>query len=142
MLTWRAAGPADVPLLAELNHQLIADEGARNAMDIQQLAARMRGWLATEHRAVLFEEAGRVVAYALYRDSDADCYLRQFFVCRDCRRRGIGRAAMRILFADVFPKHKRLTVEVLTGNAPAVAFWRAVGYRDYSLKLEIMPERR
>lgn len=35
---------------------------------------------------------------------------------------------------------KRLTVEVLTANEPAVAFWRSVGYVDYSLTLEIMPE--
>jgi hypothetical protein len=32
-----------------------------------------------------------------------------------------------------------LTVEVLVANTPAVAFWRAVGYRDHSLVLEIVP---
>ena len=32
-----------------------------------------------------------------------------------------------------------MTVEVLTGNAPAVAFWRSVGYKDYCLRLGIMP---
>lgn len=30
-------------------------------------------------------------------------------------------------------------VEVLVANERAVAFWRAAGYRDYSLTLEILP---
>ena len=32
------------------------------------------------------------------------------------------------------------TVSVLVKNAPAVAFWRAMGYTDYALTLEIMPQ--
>lgn len=55
--------------------------------------------------------------------------------------RASGRAAIRILRTQIWPKDKRLTVEVLVKNAPALAFWRAVGYTDYSLTLEIMPER-
>ena len=31
------------------------------------------------------------------------------------------------------------TMEVLVANAAAVAFWRALGYVDYALTLEIMP---
>ena len=42
----------------------------------------------------------------------------------------------------LWPKTKRLTVEVLTQNQSTVAFWRAMGYRDYSLALEIMPRKR
>jgi hypothetical protein len=33
-----------------------------------------------------------------------------------------------------------LTVDVLVTNHSALAFWRAVGYQDYALTLEIMPE--
>jgi ribosomal protein S18 acetylase RimI-like enzyme len=44
-----------------------------------------------------------------------------------------------ILRGEVFPVDKRLTVEVLTANTRAVAFWRAMGFADYSLTLEIMP---
>jgi predicted acetyltransferase len=42
-----------------------------------------------------------------------------------------------LLKESIWPDNKRLTVEVLTANTPAVAFWRAMGYRDYSLMLEI-----
>jgi ribosomal protein S18 acetylase RimI-like enzyme len=46
---------------------------------------------------------------------------------------------MHLLRSEIWPKTKRLTVEVLVANTAAVAFWRAVGYHDYSLKLEILP---
>jgi hypothetical protein len=34
-----------------------------------------------------------------------------------------------------------MTVEALCANTAGVAFWKAMGYREYSLFLEIMPER-
>jgi ribosomal protein S18 acetylase RimI-like enzyme len=45
-----------------------------------------------------------------------------------------------ILRANIWPKNKRLTVDVLLSNTSAIAFWRAVGYKDYGLALEIPPE--
>jgi len=135
----RPAGPDDCALLAELNHQLIRDEGHRNPMTVPELEERMRGWLANEYRAVLYEDAGKVVAYALFREDPQEIYLRQLFVIRDRRREGLGRRAVEILRAEVWPKNKRLTVEVLVANKASMAFWRAVGYMDYSLTLEVLP---
>jgi predicted acetyltransferase len=129
----------DCALLAELNHQLIRDEGHRNKMTVPELEARMKGWLQSEYAAVIFEKDKEVVAYALYREEPDEFYLRQLFVARNRRRTGIGRAAMEILRTKIWPKNKRLTVSVLIQNTAAVAFWRAVGYQDYSLTLEIMP---
>jgi len=123
-----------------MNHQLIQDEGHRNKLTVSELEERMRGWLADEYRAIIYEDGGQVVAYALFREQPAESYLRQLFVVRDRRRKGIGRRALEILRSQVWPKTKRLTVEVLAANTPAVAFWRAVGYQDYSLGLEIMPD--
>lgn len=138
-MTWRRATAADCPLLAELNHQLIRDEKHRNKMTVPQLVQRMRGWLEGEYVALLFEEGGEVVAYALYREEPDEIYLRQLFVVRHRQRQGLGKQAMHLLRSEIWPKTKRLTVEVLVANAAAVAFWRAIGYRDYSLKLEIVP---
>jgi predicted acetyltransferase len=140
-MTYRLATSADCALLAELNHQLIRDEGHRNPMTVPQLEERMRGWLASEYKAVFFEEDGEVVAYGLYRERTEEIYLRQLFVARNHRRRGIGRKAFEILRSEIWPQNKRLTVEVLVSNAGAVAFWRAVGCRDYALTLEIMPAK-
>jgi len=110
-------------------------------MTVPELESRMRAWLAGEYRAVLFEAGGQTVAYALYREQPDEIYLRQLFVARGRRRQGIGRGAVEVLRSEVWPRHKRLTVEALVQNSAALAFWRAVGYRDYSLTLEIMPER-
>jgi predicted acetyltransferase len=138
-MTHRRATTNDCPLLGELNHQLIRDEGHRNKMTVPELEQRMRDWLAGEYVAILFEEGGEVVAYALYREQPEEIYLRQLFVIRSRRREGLGKKAMHLLFSEIWPKTKRLTVEVLVANIPAVAFWRAVGYRDHSLALEIIP---
>jgi GNAT superfamily N-acetyltransferase len=138
-LSWRRASDPDLDLLAEWNHQLIRDEGHRNPMTVPQLAERMKGWLAGEYEAVVFSEAAPV-AYALYRREDGLIHLRQLFVRRDRRRAGVGRTAVGILRREVWPGSVRLTVDVLCGNRGAIAFWRSVGYRDYCLTLEIMPQ--
>ena len=139
-MKFRRATLKDCALLAELNHQLIRDEGHRNRMTVPELEQRMKGWLASEYAAVLFEDSGEVVAYALYRERPEEIYLRQLFVARNRRRKGIGREAVKILRAKVWPKKKRLTVDVLVRNEAAVTFWRAVGYKDYCLTLEIRPD--
>lgn len=81
-----------------------------------------------------------VVAYALWREQPEEIYLRQLFVVRHRRRQGLGRTAVDMLRRQVWPRDRRLTVEALVANEAAVAFWRALGYRDYSLPLEIAPE--
>lgn len=141
-MTFRPARLDDGPLLAQLNHHLIRDEGHRNRMTLPELEQRMRGWLAGEYRAVVYEDGGEVVAYALYREQPEEIYLRQLFVVRHRRRQGIGRQAVEILRSQVWPRGKRLTVEVLVANQCGVAFWRSVGYTDYALSLEILPDQQ
>ncbi len=139
-LSFREAALADCPRLAELNHQLIQDEGHRNPMTVPQLEQRMRDWLSGEYRAVIFEDGGEIVAYALFREQPEEIYLRQLFVVRHRRSQGIGRRAVEILRTRFWPNTKRLTVDVLVGNERGVRFWRSVGYRDYALSLEILPQ--
>lgn len=138
-MEYRQATAADAPALAEMNWQLIRDEGHRNPMTVAELAARMAGWLGREYEAVLFEEAGSPVGYALYRREPEYVYLRHLFVRRDCRRRGVGRAAVGWLRRQTWPG-RRVRVDVLVGNAAGVAFWRALGFADYCLTLELEPD--
>jgi predicted acetyltransferase len=139
-MTWRLATKRDCRLLAELNHQLIVDEGHHNQMTVSELEARMKEWLDEAYQAVLFELEGEVAAYALYRTQAGETYLRHFFVVRHRRRQGIGRQAMGLLRRDVWPKTQRFTVSVLTHNEPGLRFWRAMGYQDYCLTMEIPPQ--
>ncbi len=76
---------------------------------------------------------------ALFREQAEEIYLRQLFVVRHRRSQGLGRRAVEILRSQIWPKTKRLTVEVLVANKRAVRFWRSVGYADYALSLEILP---
>ncbi len=137
-LSWREASDSDLGLLAEWNHQLIRDEGHRNPMTVAQLSERMKQWLQGEYRAVLFSTEAPV-AYALFTRNADPLYLRQLFVRRECRRTGIGRSAVATLREQIWPKNVRLTVEVLCANQTGVAFWRSVGFQDYSLQLELLP---
>jgi len=138
-LTWRYASDQDIGLLAEWNHQLILDEGHRNQMTVEQLGARLSKFLQGGYQAVVFS-AGEPIAYALFRRESDSIYLRQFFVRRDRRRTGVGRRALGILRQEIWPADVRLTVDVLVRNAGGIAFWRQVGYQDYCLTLEIMPD--
>jgi ribosomal protein S18 acetylase RimI-like enzyme len=138
-MNYRMASEEDYPLLGRWNHQLIQDEGHRNLMTVDQLVERMKGFLEGEYEAVLFKEAGQAVGYALYRNQSEEIYLRQLYIIPKRRRQGLGRKIMQILREEIWPKDKRLTVQVLVGNTTAIAFWRAVGYKDYCLTLEIMP---
>ena len=139
-LDWRHARPDDVPLLAEMNARLIRDEGSRNPMTPTELAERMGGWLRSgEYHAVLFSTGAQSAGYALYRRVGRDIHLRQLFVERGLRRRGIGRAALEILRGSVWPPGSRIRVEVLATNPDAAAFWRAAGFREYATTLELLP---
>lgn len=108
-------------------------------MNFSELYNRMSGWLCEGYRAVLFEEGGALAGYVLYREERAGIYLRHLFVLRERRRKGLGRAMIEKLKREIWPGEKRLTVEVLVSNEPAMRFWRSVGFNDYSLTLEILP---
>jgi len=145
-MRYRIATLDDVPMLSDMNRQLVEDEGHRNRSKSDSwFAARMRDFLNGEYEAVLFELEGQVVAYALYtkhRDDKDSIYLKQLFVDRAHRRQGIGREAIRILREEIWPADKRLTVGVLIDNHAARAFYTAMGYRENSLELEIPADER
>src|SRR5271155_1841731 len=112
VLLLRRATISDLELLGSLNHQLIEDEGHRNALTLSQLRERMRSWITVDYTAMLFEHKGEVVGYALYKDEPGLIHLRQFFVRRDRRRKSLGRKAFELLRKQIWPAGKRLTVEV------------------------------
>lgn len=135
-LSHRPATLRDVPLLARLNRQLVEDEGARTRLTLDGLEDRMRRWLRGEYKATIFELAGEPVAYALYRKFDGGTHLRQFFVVRHARRRGIGRRAIELLLERVLASEATIELGVLAHNRRALDFWKAVGFAEYVLTLE------
>lgn len=139
-MTWREATVDDCPLLGSLNHQLIQDENHRCTLGVTHLSERMRGFLAGDYTAILFESDGQSIAYALYHPfEEEDLYLRQFFVVREHRRQGFGRSAVRLLFEEIFPPNRRVVVTALSNNDRALAFWSSVGFAEYCVSFERLP---
>jgi predicted acetyltransferase len=135
-LQFRFAGLEDCWQLGELNAQLIRDEGHHNPMTVPQLVERMTGFLSTDYRAVIFETGDEIAGYALFRPEPAHVYLRHFFVCQHLRRRGIGREALAWLWQNAWPETAYLRLDVLVHNTAGIAFWKAVGFREYCLTME------
>ena len=130
-------GDTDTALLAELNRQLIRDEAHRNPMNLPELEKRMKNWLADSYEAVIFSVEGAAVGYALFRFAPDYVYLRHFFIASAYRRQGLGRRAFDWLRQNRWQHHAKVRVEVLSGNARALAFWRSVGFEEYAVTLEL-----
>jgi GNAT superfamily N-acetyltransferase len=136
-LTVRLARPDESALLAQFNADLIRDERHDNTMRIAELGERMREWLAEGYRACLFETRAGPIGYALFRDLPECVHLRHFFVAPEYRGIGLGRRAFHRLHAEFFPADKRVLVEVLTGNASGLAFWKSLGFGERYLGLQL-----
>jgi L-amino acid N-acyltransferase YncA len=96
----RPAALADVPKLAAWNKQPIEDEKSTNPMSVAQLADRMKGFLKGEYRAVIVIADGADTGYMLYREEKNEyfpdkrsVYVRQYFIDRAKRSKGIGETA-------------------------------------------------
>jgi GNAT superfamily N-acetyltransferase len=139
-MEFRYAAESDAPFLADINRQLIEDEWEGGGMSLEGLERRMRRWLAEDdYQAILFQEGGETVAYALVSVDDDSAYIRHFFVLHEHRRGGVGRRAVELLLREIIPPHVRVTLDVLASNRAGHRFWRSVGLTDYAIRMERVP---
>lgn len=129
----------DCVTLARFNKQLIEDEGHDNPMSVDELQARMEHFIGSDYTAVSFIEAQKVVGYALVETVSIPVYLRQFFICREHRRKGYGRLA----FAELlkYLKTEAIDIEVLHWNLVGIAFWESLGFEARSLYMRYRRDR-
>ena len=146
-MEYRIANDNDISLLAELNAQMIQDEGHQNKMSVFELEQRMKDWLEKSYQAVIFEDNNELVAYVLYREADegwegpaGGIYIRHFFVVRHRRREQLGTNIFAILRNKIWNEGCRITLEVLIPNNRARAFWEALGFREYCITYELHQE--
>ena len=138
-LTTRSATEADVPVLAAMNKCLIEDEGSRNPMTGAELQQRMRGWLKGDWQVRLFEEEnGDVVGYTVFQSRQDDyfpenqvMYLRQLYIERERRSRGLGQQALQLLLEREFPQEVMVVIDVLAANPRGYRFWSKMGFGPY-----------
>ena len=105
-------------------------------MSLAELEQRMAEWLAGNYQAILFGQPESVYGYALFREEPEYIYLRQFYIKEEHRREGKGRAAMEWLRRQYWHPNRRIRLEVLVENTAGLAFWRSVGFHEYSVTLE------
>jgi len=133
-ITVEPAALDDCPVLAVMNRQLIDDEGNGNTMAVSELETRMRDWLQNGvYTGYLFRLNGEAIGYALV--DLPDLWMRHFFICREYRRQGYGRAAVGLLFEKLGVEE--IGLSCLTKNAPGQAFWRSFDHEAYSIKFNI-----
>src|SRR5437660_12889457 len=87
----------------------------------------------------------QMIGYAVYQlrrdeydQDEAVIYLRQFFIDRPYRDKGLGTLALRDLVNSRFPARCTVVVDVLAANPRGLRFWQRVGFHPHmtTLKLE------
>ena len=136
-LKFRFASENDVPWLAKMNQELILDEGHRNKMTLPELEQRMSDFLQKEYEAVIASTGQTDIGYALYRKDPEWLYLRQIFIIKSMRRKGLGRKFIEWLINNPWRDCKRIRTDVLVGNVAGIDFWKAVGFKEYLITLEM-----
>jgi predicted acetyltransferase len=136
-LEFRFAVEKDVPWLARMNRKLIRDEGHRNKMSLSELERRMSDFLHNEYEAVIVSSGRNDIGYVLYRKEPEWLYLRQIFVIDKMRRKGIGRRIIEWLKGHPWKDCKRIRTDVLVDNTPGINFWKAVGFEEYCITMEM-----
>ena len=128
----------EVDLLAQLNRQLDEDEPYPYPLPLPALRERMASWINSgEHEVLLFRSGDQLLGYAVWRAAEHGTYLRHFFICRDRRGQGWGRAAVQLLCREVFPKDRPVNIDTAVGNKQGIAFWHAIGFQDVSVGMEL-----
>ena len=144
----RPAAETDLPALARMNKRLIDDEGSRNPMPVEALQARMQAWLSADWRIDLFLHEAAVAGYAVYQlrpdeyaPDQVQVYLRQFYIERDRRGRGLGALAFQALIGSRFPPGSRVVIEALASNPRGHHFWSKLGFQSYATTMHFQQQR-
>ncbi len=140
----RAATESDLPILARMNKYLIEDEGSRNPKSVVELQHRMSEWLQGDWNVELLVDEETIVGYAVYQfrkdeyypDKTA-VYLRQFFIDRDKRNKGLGNLAFKTLAQTRFPTGCTIVIDALASNPRGYKFWSKLGFQPYCTTMHL-----
>ncbi|MEM8744823.1 MAG: GNAT family N-acetyltransferase [Pseudomonadota bacterium] len=135
----------DLDLLAQMNHRLIEDEGHRNPMTVPELKERFKRFVAEDGWSVdLLMSGDEVIGFATHRyevdeaaEGGRSAQLRQFFIDRQHRGAGVGRAALKALIQARFKPGERIVLHVLENNLRGQAFWSRTGFVPYGRVMEM-----
>ncbi|MDA7949264.1 MAG: GNAT family N-acetyltransferase [Hyphomicrobiaceae bacterium] len=137
--------PDDFDRLARMNRELIEDEGHRSPLTVEELKERFERFVTKEGWSVdLLLSGDEIIGFATHRYEDNDTgeggrcvHLRQFFIARDRRGGGIGRAALEELIHTRFRPGERIFLDVLETNPGGKTFWSRTGFTPYGTIMEM-----
>lgn len=131
----RAAAPDDVPTILRFVRELAIYEREPDA--VKATEADLQRVLFGDPRyaeAIIAEDSGAPLGFALFFhnfstwEGKPGIYLEDLYVTPEARGRGVGRALLARLAALAVERDcARLEWSVLDWNAPAIAFYRALG---------------
>ncbi|RXZ81756.1 GNAT family N-acetyltransferase [Paenibacillaceae bacterium] len=137
-LELRKATLSDIEILAEMNRQLIEDEGSMNPMTLDELKQRMYEWLETSYNADFLILNQETAGYALYHfkqnqyeQNIQGVYLRQYFIGRKFRKLGLGLKGIKLLKEHRFKDVNSIEIDVLESNTTGMNFWGRAGFKPY-----------
>ena len=125
----------DISILAILNKRLIEDEKHPNQMDVKQLEQRLKNWLESEYTAYIIKGGDEILGYCLYRDDGDFYYLRQLYIDRHCRRKGLATKLLDWMYTNIWT-NKKTRLDVLAGNTRAIKFYESYGFKTGCLRME------
>jgi len=136
-MQFRFAQQSDFPLVAALNHELLASDANAHLFSEPELVSRLARWVSEGHQILLFNEGDATVGYALYEirpfeTKTETVFLRHFLIKPGSRRKGLGRTALAYLLDHVWPKSASVAVETKADNDPAIQLWHSFGFRHFS----------
>jgi ribosomal-protein-alanine N-acetyltransferase len=136
-LSFRPAGPADVERVVEIEREGFLHPWSRDLLLRELSHAWSRLLLAEE------EAGGPVLGYIVYWLVHDEVHVLNVATAVAARRRGVGRALMEAAEEDGRRRGARLsTLEVRRSNAPAIALYLSMGYRQVGVRPNYYAEER
>lgn len=129
MMELREATINDLHVLTQMNIQLRADEKMDNQMTDDEVEQRMKGFLEGEnYKAYILKSPDTLYGYALIDITKKPVYLRQLFVEKPFRNKGLGREIIQKIMKTLAVKE--IDVEVMVWNEQALHFYEKFGFKQ------------
>jgi GNAT superfamily N-acetyltransferase len=144
-ITIRAADLKDARVLARMNSRLVEDQGTVNTWSLAKYEQRFLDWLqAGTWQVDIILEDGQIIGYAVYQQrgdyynpEQPVIYVRQYYIERTHRRRGLGRAAFQELIDRRFPTgYDAIELDVVATNPGGQQFWTKLGFAPYFIAMK------
>jgi ribosomal protein S18 acetylase RimI-like enzyme len=124
----------DLSVLTEMNIQLRSDEKIDNVMSANEVKSRMQSFIqSNEYKLYLLKDDDINYGYALINIVKKPNYLRQLYIIKEFRNKGLGTKLVNELMKIL--NINEIDVEVMVWNERAIKFYENFGFKRRFLGL-------